>query len=211
MSKNNSHTDPRDLEAALELSRNLTRVIETCMTYGGVSQSGFAQEIGLSRSSLNQIFRARSSSHLWRLPQLCAVARALHVSVTDLFSEAERSEDEGEMPCQNRLARKALLYETKPGSPERLRRMIVQEYRDRAVLGGLPDIAERENFEEICKCTMVEIEFGAPAFYKAYMDGELDEHKLREAISAAFDYVFGNGGPGKIPFWVALQETYHSV
>ena len=208
MSKNNSHTDPRDQEAALELSRKLTSVIMYCMEYGGISQAKFAQEIGLSRSSLNQIFKARSNKHLWRLPQLCAVARALHVSVTDLFSTAEDGGDEERNPAET-LAYKAMLYDTRPGSPERLQRMIVSNYRITAALFEEDDsVSERADFDVICKCTPLELEQGAPEFYKAYFGGKLDEREAEEAVRKALSYVFRNGGYVKTPLWVGFKNTF---
>jgi len=210
MAKNNSHTEPQDLEAALKLSQNLTRVIEECIKYGGISQARFAKDIGLSRSSLNQILRSRSEKHLWRLPQLCAVARVLHVSVTDIFMEAGKEPEEGDMPGGSSLAYRALLYDTTPGSPERLRRLIVQGYRNRAVWENIPDIAEREDFEEIMKCTLPEIEQGAPEFYRAYKSGVYDEVKTEAIIAKAFGYVFEHGGPGKAPFWIGLKSAFRS-
>jgi len=209
MSKNNSHTDPADVEAALHLSHQITGVVKNCMEHGGVSQAQFAKEIGVSRSSLNQVFRARDGKHLWRLPQLCAVARVLHVSVSDIVVAAETGESENSESWRD-LSYRTMLYGTEPGSPERLRRMIVQFFRMDAKGSEYESWAEREDFETLFRCSLVEIEQGAPEFYDAFTKGKLDQYLLDMSLSVAVDYVFKHGGPKEVPLWVGIKKTFHT-
>lgn len=207
MSKNNSHTDPADIEDALRLSSRITGVVKNCMKDGGVSQSQFAKEIGVSRSSLNQVFRARDGKHLWRLPQLCAVARVLHVPVSAILAAAETGES-GSCESWRDLSYRTLLYGTEPGSPERLRRMLVQTFRAESKGSEYESWAEQENFETLCRCSPVEIEQGAPEFYEAFTNGKMDQYVLEMYLIRAVDYVFKNGGPEKTPVWVGIKKTY---
>lgn len=198
MPRKNGYAFSEDEEAALALAGKITHVVTCLMSSAGYSQARFAKEIGFSRTTFNQVLKSTGGNHIWRLPMLCAVARVLHVSVASILQAAESDKPE----VLRELAHKSLLWATKPGSPERLRRLIIQ------ALTIFIEVLDPEDYENKYKCTPLEIEQGAPEFYAAFSSGVLSDTEVMVILKRANAYVSEKGGLGNFPFWAAVKAVY---
>lgn len=198
-----------DRDAAVLLSKQLSEVICGLMEHAGETQKSLAPKLGLSRPTLNILLNASDGKNLWRLPTLSAVARVFHITVADLFRALDPGENEVDDPFSE-LAEKALLA-TRAGSRERLRWLVRRALRFFISFSdnrGEKELMEREDYERYLRCTPLEIEQGASAFWKDYTELKLGNVATVGAAMDAFAYAEHHGGLGKIPFWVALKESY---
>lgn len=181
------------------------------MNEAGETQKSLAPKIGMARPTLNVILNASDGKNLWRLPSLCAVSRALGVGVMDLF----RALDAGEKEDDDRSAelREKALLATRAGSPERLRRLIRRGLIFFSALSGAQkdkELLERDDWERYLRCAPLEIQQGAPEFWADYTSLKLSNVDVVGAALTSFSYMEKHGGAEKLPFWVALKNTYRA-
>jgi len=198
MPRKNTLAVAGDEACSAQLSVKISNVIFRLMTRSQFTQARFASEMGLSRTTLNMLLN-HERGNTWRLPTLCAAARVLNVPVWEIVRLAETSTaghmDSGDF---DRLLFLSLLGTTVPRSPERLRRLIAQ------TMNILPEI-DPDDWEMRDRCSVAEIEAGAPRFYSDYTSGSLtDEGAMRYLREA---YVYWKEHEPCL-FWVALREVY---
>ena len=195
MPRKNSHAFEVDEKAAIELTRNLSRVLEDLLRETRCSQAKFAPRIGYSRTAFNAVLKGADKGITWRLPMLCAVARVFNIPLYRIIQAAENPSPN----LRKELADSVFLSTTKPCSPERLRQLIGKALRIDVIL------LHEDNWEAEYRCSPEEIEAGAPLFYKNYIIGMMSDQEALSILCKADEYRSKNGF---CPFWVALRSVY---
>lgn len=201
MARKNNMMNEHDENTAVALGQRLSKLILHLAARRGFNQSTFAERIGYSRASFNQIINSHDTARLWRLPGLCAVSRVLDVPLSDLIRAAENASDFD----INDLPLSLTLAGTEPHSEERLSALIKE------AINSYPELDELlygENHEAYFGCRLKEIELGAPDFYTHYMSGKLGDPDALAILSGAFHYASTHGGLGNYPLWSAIKEEY---
>ena len=198
-----------DRDAAIFLSKQLSKVVRYLMERSGETQRSLAPKLGVSRPTLNILLNSTDGKNLWRLPTLAAVARVFNTTVAALFRVTEFEGDEQD----DRLAQleEDILYRFPPGSYERMRWLVHRALSLFVSFSEDPkerELADREDYEQYLRCTPMEIEQGAPDFWKDYVDFKLGNVDIVGKIMTALSYAKLHGGYGKTPLWVAIKETY---
>lgn len=155
----------------------------------------FARRAHLSRVSLSLLFSQKPGTKIdrhWTLESLLAVTDALGVKVSELIAEAERV-SEGEEP--RLVAPKAA-----PRTPERLQKLI---YCAVGYTGKKMDSLISVMYR------VQDIQYGAPGFYNAYMNGEMSDADAMQYLEAAYakDQDMEEPLP---PFWVRVKDVFGS-
>ena len=204
MARKNSMMGEDDEKTAVTLGQRLSKLILHLAARRGFNQATFAEQIGYSRASFNQIVNSHDTARLWRLPGLCAVSRVLGVPLSDLIRAAENlnESDITDIPLSLSLAG------TAPRSAERLSALIKEAINS---YPELDEILYGENYEALLGCRIKEIELGAPDFYLHYTSGKIGDPDALAILSAAVHYVHTHGGLGVFPLWAALKEEYEDL
>lgn len=212
MPRKNGNTFPADEEAARLLSDGLSRFLRDILAHTAYTQTTFAQAIGFSRVTLNQVLQSKNGRYLWRLPMICAAARALGLTVPDMVHAADalsRGDVGPYMECVKRVGNASI-----SPSGNRLQDLIVRTLNSYCDFfpGGKSGMApkDRPDFEAAYRCSVVEIEQGAPSFYEAVMSRKLTDGEIAGVLWSAAQYAGDHGGLENVPFWVAVKRVFEA-
>ena len=218
MPPKNTFARPEDEEMAKVVSRRVSRLIMLVLSESKFTQKSFAKELGVSRVTLNQILRSGAPDsnskreYSFRLPILCAVARALNTSVAALLSAADAYSN-GDTHPLDELKRRASELPFSRDLSERLRERIAHMMNLYFTFfpqrkGKRP--IEREDYESAYRCSVMEIEQGVPSFWNTYSVGLMSDNEVDDLLGKAIAYAEGNGGLESVPFWIALKAVVES-
>lgn len=198
MPRKNGHAFKEDEDRATGYSIWLSRAIEALIEQRGYTQSRFAREIGLSRSTMNTILNSTDGKNLWRLPTLCAAARVLNAPLWGIMKAAEEMLEKNayDDTAVHKLNYLSIVRSTEPKSPERLLRLTGQVVSSYLLFSG-------DSWADDFRCAPEDFKAGVPQFYEDYMTGKLDDDDATAYLCMAKKHWDGKG-----PFWVALRDVY---
>lgn len=188
MPRRPKNVSTEDKEATVKLAQCISAVVLKALRTRGMTQAALASETGYAKSTLNQILNPFVADRKWNLKTLVTVARVLDLRVSELIQQAEKWDINTKDEDSLRLS--IMTIGTDPKSPDRLQQIINEVSSD---LHG-DDVAL--------------FEIGCPAFYKAYIKGNLTDieafDKMKEAAAAG--ETTASGTP--LPIWAILAKTY---
>jgi len=191
-----------DEEAARTLSASITATVKSLMIAAGHNITTLSEATGYSRVRISQVLNGHAGKNLWHLSMLCAVARVLRTSVSEIVRLASGEPGISLDTVLERIA-------TEPGSPERLRVLIARALSLYALLYNKPEYEpdKEGDYELKFRCTPREVQFGAPDFWKVFVSNAMNENEIVSVLWGAIERAEKGGGLGYIPFWAALNNA----
>ena len=188
MPRRPKNVSPEDKNATVDLCRNISAVVLKILRTRGLPQSKLASMMGYTSSSMSQMLNPSDITRAWRLKALVALSRALETPLSQIIAMAEAWSDDQVDEDEVKLS--IVMIGTEPQSPERLQQII-----DEA--GG-----ERPGEEVML------FEIGCPAFYAAYVTGDLTDLEAFDVLKRAAENrgLTATGKP--LPLWAAVAQTY---
>ena len=189
MARKAKEQSERDVDAAVDLSTKISRVVLHIIKSRGVTQSSVAHALGYTRSSFCQMLNASEASRLWRLPALCGLSRVLGVPVEDLITTACRWTEQEDLGMASLWI---ITVGTEPRSSERLQEIIYE------VMGRSADQSGVRLFE-----------LGCGQFVADYKSGRLsDKDALRILRQAEDERLTERDEARRLPLWASLAGMY---
>lgn len=188
MPRRPKNISPEDRQATVDLSRNIAAVVSKLLRSRGISQSRLAEMMGYTRSSMSQMLNPADITRAWRLKALVALSRALETPLSQIIMMAEAWSDD--QVDEDAIKLSVVMIGTEPQSPERLQQIINE------VSPGLQG-------EDVSL-----FEIGAPAFYDAYVTGDLTDLEAFDVLKRVSENR-GISSTGKeLPLWASVARGY---
>lgn len=190
MPRRPKNVSKEDRDTTTKLAQNLSAVVTGILRSRGMTQMALAHAAGYARSSMNQVLNPAQANYKWTLKMIVAVAAALDTTPSQLIAMAEawdntqQNRDELEISIQ--------VFGSEPRTPERLQ----------ALINGV--LNSNTNTEDV---TLFEI--GCPAFYRAYIKGDLLDLEVWDMLKAAAAKGATTSSGTPLPLWATLAKTYH--